>query len=186
MTAFLNAIHPLDTETAEEYSACWHPVSGVKKEILTWEGETEKYIYFVEEGFQRSYYIKDAREYVMAFTYPPSFSGIVESFLTQTPSRYFLECITDSRLLRIAHTDHQKMMNKHRSLETLFRKAAEAVLTGVAERQYELLALSMEERFRAFTQRSAHLLNKVPHKHIASYLRIDPSNFSKLLSKIPI
>lgn len=186
LIAFLNAIYPLPPEVSGEYAACWHPVSGAKKEILTWEGETEKYIYFVLEGVQRSYYIKDGREYVMAFTYPPSFSGIVESFLMQKPSRYFLECIADSRLLRIAFADHQRMMAKHRSLETLFRKATEAVLVGIAERQYELLAYSMEERFRAFTQRSAHLLHMVPHKDIASYLRIDPTNFSKLLSKIPI
>lgn len=182
LITFLNAIYPLEPDVAEEYAARWRAVSGSKKEILTWEGETEKYIYFVLEGIQRSYYIKDAREYVIAFTYPPSFSGIPESFLTQTPSRYFLECITDSRLLRLPFADHEAMMEKHRSLETLFRKAAEAILAGLAERQYELLAFSMEERFRAFIKRSAHLLNMIPHKHIASYLRIDPTNFSKLLA----
>ena len=58
----------------------------------------------------------------MFFAYPPSFSGIVESFLTQRPSKYFLETITDSSFLRISYAKHTELISKHRELETLFRK----------------------------------------------------------------
>ena len=66
------------------------------------------------------------------------------------------------------------------------RKATEKVLTGLIQRHYELLALSMEERFKALMQRSPHLLNMVPQKYLASYLGIDSTNFSKLLGKVKI
>ncbi len=77
-------------------------------------------------------------------------------------------------------------MKEHRALETLFRKATEQILIGVLQRHYELMAFTIEERFRAFMKRSPHLLNMVPHKDLASYLRIDPTNFSKLLASIKI
>ncbi len=75
-------------------------------------------------------------------------------------------------------------MQRHRSIETLFRKVGETFISGLIERHYELLAFSIEERLRIFLRRSPHLLNMVPHKHMASYLRIDPTNFSKLLGKV--
>ena len=122
----------------------------------------------------------------MAFTYPPSLSGIPESFLAQTPSHFFLEAITASRFLRISYEQHQQLMVRYRSIETLTRKATEWVLKGIIQRQYELLAYDMETRFRTFVQRSPHLLNQVSHKDLASYLRIDPTNFSKLLAKVKL
>jgi hypothetical protein len=54
---------------------------------------------------------------------------------------------------------------------------------GVIERQHELLAFDMETRFKTFVQRSPHLLNMVSQKDIASYLRIDSTNFSKLINR---
>mgnify|MGYP000663398798 CR=1 FL=1 len=61
----------------------------------------------------------------MFFAYAPSFSGIVESFLTQTPSKYYLEAITDSTFLRIPYAKHTQLIKAHRELETLFRKITE-------------------------------------------------------------
>ena len=182
----LNHIHPIPESVFEEYFSYWKEVDFKRKELLTREGQTEKYLYYVLEGIQRSYYITKGKEHVIAFTYPPSFSGMPESFITQSPSHYHLECLTDSRFIRISYSDHQKMMQKHREVETLFRIGTEKLLIGILQRHYELLAYDIEERFKAFTSRSPHLLNMVSQKHLASYLRIDPSNFSRLLGKVNI
>jgi len=60
------------------------------------------------------------------------------------------------------------------------------VLIGLVHRHYELLAFSIEERFRSFAQRSPHLINLVPHKDLASYLGINATNFSKLLARVKL
>jgi len=183
---YLNQIHPLEDEVVEEYCTHWKQVEYKRKAFITNEGEVEQYMYFVQEGIQKSYYLNEGKEHVVAFTYPPSFSGIPESFFTQAPSNCFLQCITASRLLRIHRTQHQAMMQKHRVLETLFRIGTEQVLVGIIKRHYELLAHDIETRFKIFTSRSPHILNMIPHKDIASYLRIDPTNFSKLLKRVKI
>jgi len=186
ITDFLNAIHPVDSELLATYLSYWQPFQCSKKTIITFQGQTERYIYFVEEGVQKSYYLHQGKPHVIAFTYPPSFSGIPESFITQTPSHYFLETISDSKFLRISYEQHQQLMQQYRPIETLVRKATEMVLVGLVQRQYELMALDIQSRFMAFVQRSPHLLTKVPHKDLASYLRIDPTNFSKLLGSVKI
>src|SRR5690606_24095175 len=48
----------------------------------------------------------------------------------------------------------------------------------------ELHSMTIEERYKSFCQRSSHLLQLVPHKYIASYLGIDPTNFSKLFNTL--
>ena len=153
---------------------------------MTAEGETERYMYFVQEGIQKSYYLNGSKEHIIAFTYPPSFSGVPESFLTQTPSKYYLETITDSRFLRLSFENHRQLMERHRPIETLFRKATEGFLVGMMHRYYELMAFDIETRFRTLVARSPHLINRVSQKDLASYLRIDATNFSKLLRTVRI
>jgi len=153
---------------------------------MTAPGDTQKYWYYVLEGIQKSYYLKEGKQHVIAFTYTPSFTGIPESFFIQAPSKYYLETITDSRFLRISFEQHQQLMQEHRAIETLFRKATEHLLIGVLERYYELMAFDIATRFKSFTSRSPHLLNMVSHKDLASYLRIDATNFSKLINNTRI
>ena len=153
---------------------------------MTAPGETERYWYYVLEGIQKSYYLHDDKQHIIAFTYTPSFTGIPESFFTQTPSPYFLETISDSQFLRISYQKHQELMKEHREIETLFRKATESFLIGMLQRYYQLMAFDIETRFKAFVKRSPHLLQLISQKDLASYLRIDPTNFSKLMNSVRI
>lgn len=186
LKSFWQQIHLLKEEEEADFLAAWKPVHFKRKEIITQAGNTERYIYFVVEGIQHAYFLKDGKAHTTAFTYAPSFSGVVDSFLTQRPARVSLECITDSVLLRIPYYELRALLKKHQGIETFFRKGTEGLLVGLMERHYELLALDIEERFKVFVQRSPHLLNMIPQKHLASYLNIHPTNFSKLMGRIKI
>ena len=185
--AFLKSIDPtIKDELLDIYISHWTEKRFPRKHILTAEGDIQKDMFFVVKGVQKSYFLSDGKEHIMAFTYAPSLSGIPESFLTQTPSDYFLECITESQLLSISYAAHSALLAEHRPLETLFRKGTEKLLCGLSLRYRELMAYDIETRFTNFFRRSPHLLNLVPHKDMASYLRIDPSNFSKLMGTVKI
>ncbi len=183
---FFSNIHPVSAEILDEYLSFWKPYEVPKKTIMTRPGETERFLYFVKEGIQKSYYQSENKQHVMAFAYAPSFSGVPESFFRQAPSRYFLETITDSYFIRISYERHQQLMKEHREIETLFRKATEYFLEGVLYRLHELLAHDIETRFKAFVKRSPHLLQMVSQKDLASYLRMDATNFSKFMNTIQI
>ncbi len=183
---FLEQIHPLEQDVMQGYLSCWEEIHCARREVLVAEGETEKYLYFVLEGIQRSFFSKDDKEHVIHLTYSPALIAVPESFLLQQPSRYTLECITPSRLLRISYQQQQQMIDKHPEVERLIRKALEMIVIDMVQRHHELMAFTIEERFAALMQRSPELINLVPHKYLASYLRIDPSNFSRLLNQHPI
>ena len=187
LTAFLKNVGPaLDEGLIEEYASHFTPREYPKKAVITAAGEVQKEWLFIESGIQKSYFLHEGKYHVMAFTYPPSFSGIPESFFSQSPSRFFLETITDTKLWRIPYAKHMAMLEKHRPIERMCRIFTEQVLSGIVYRHHELMAYDIETRLKNFLQRSPHLLNQIPHKDLASYLRIDPSNFSKLLNQVKI
>jgi CRP-like cAMP-binding protein len=182
---FVNRIHPLKEEEWEAFSSIWHPIEYKRKTVVTAAGETERHLYFVLQGIQRAFYIGTGNlEATIVFTYPYSFSGVADSFLTQQPSKYFLETITASKMLRTTYQQVQHLMDKYHNFERMMRLATSFSLKGVLDRQVELLAFSAEEKFKTLLARSPHVLQIIPHKYLASYLGIDASTFSRLLGTV--
>ena len=184
---FVQQIHPLPEAELERFTANWQPLTVKRKTILTAAGETERYVYFVLEGLQRAFYVGDGnKEATIVFTYPPSFSGVADSFLTQTPSLYFLETLTASRFLRISYDEIDQLMKSSPLIQQFLFKVTAFALKGALHRHVELQCFTNEEKFRTLLQRSPHILNLVPHKYLASYLGMDATNFSKLLGSVKI
>lgn len=182
MKQFLNQIHKVDEQVLDEYLSHWKPVEIKRKTILTEQGKTEKFLYLLTSGIQKAYFIKQEKEHVVAFITAPSFSGIFESFFSQTASNYYLESISTCELLRLPYLKHMQLIEEYPCIETLFRKALELALIGLSRRQYELMAYDIEMRFNLLMKRSPHLLHMAPQKDLASYLNMDPTNFSKLIN----
>jgi len=182
---FIKAVYPLKEEETEKFLGIWQPFECKRKTILTAAGETEKYLYFVLEGLQRAFYIgNEKQEATIVFTYAPSFSGVADSFLTQTPSRYFLETLTSSRFLKASYKQLDQLMNEYPVIQRMVLQLTSFVLKGVLERQIELQCFSAEEKFKTLLKRSPHVLQLIPHKYLASYLGIDATTFSKLLGSV--
>lgn len=179
-------MHPLPDDAWQALSTGWEEVAYKRKQYITRSGETEKYLYLVTEGVQRAFYRHGDKEATLVFSYAPSFSGVVDSLLTQTPSKYELETITSSKFLRIHFNELDSLMKQYRAIETWVRIALSFVLSGTLQRQVELMSFSAEEKFTALLKRSPHVLNLIPHKYLASYIGVDPATFSKMLSTVRI
>ena len=184
---FIAAVQSLKENEWQQFSGIWQPFECKRKTILTAAGETERYLYFVLDGLQRAFYVgDDQKEATIVFTYPHSFSGVADSFLTQTASNYFFETLTASKFLRTTYKQLEELMNKFTAIQQLVLKLTAFALKGVLERQIEIQSFSAEEKFRSLLKRSPHVLQIIPHKYLASYLGIDPATFSKLLGSVRI
>ena len=182
--SYLNNFYKISTADYQLLIEKFKTKSFKKNEFLCMPGQVQKVLYFVKSGVQMSYFDAANKSHVIAFTYPPNFCAIPDSFSFQKPSNYFLTCLTESELDYISFEDLQSVFEQSQVLERLFRKMTETVLGGILNRHVELHALTIEDRFIAFCQRSPQLLQLVPHKYIASYLGIDPTNFSKLYNSV--
>jgi CRP-like cAMP-binding protein len=187
LQSFVRKIHPMGDEAEQAFSSIWHTVTVKRKTMLLSPGQTERHVYFVLEGVQRAYFMDDdGRETTIVFTYPYSFSGVADSFLTQTPSIYFFETLTQSLFLRADYASFQEVMNRYPGAERMIRNATAFALKGALERQVELSAFTAEKKFTTLLRRSPHLLQLVPQKYLASYAGIDEATFSKLMKRVRI
>lgn len=187
LRTFCFSIHPLRDNEWNDFVNIWQPFQAKRKTILTPQGETEQQLYFVTEGVQRAYFLtEDDKEATLVFTYPCSFSGVADSFLTQTPSRYFFETLTQSQFLKTSYAQVHSLMDKYPNFERFILKATSFALRGALERQIELQTYSAEKKFTTLLNRSPQVLRLIPHKYLASYLGIDAATFSKLLSSVRI
>ncbi len=181
----VQAIHPLLEQDLDDFTSVWQPFTANRKQPLTLAGQTEQYLYFVVEGVQRVYYLdQQDREATLVFSYPPSFGGVVDSFMLQQPSRYYYETLTPSRFLRASFRDLEAVMRRNPTVETMIRLGITQALSGVLERLVEVQCYSSADKFRTLLQRSAHILQLVPHKYVANYIGVDPTNFSKFINSI--
>jgi CRP-like cAMP-binding protein len=185
LSNFILQGYPLAEEEMSALLSIWQPCACKRKTILTAAGETERYLYFVLDGVQRAFYIGgEKKEATIVFMYPPSFSGVADSFLTQTPSLFFLETLTASKFLRTSYKQISELMEEYSEIRKMVLQFTATVLKGVLIRQVELQCFSAEEKFRALLKRSPHVLQIIPHKYLASYLGLDPATFSKLLGSV--
>jgi CRP-like cAMP-binding protein len=177
---------PMPETEWQALANCWHLVEFKRKALVTAAGELERYAYFVLDGVQRAFYLEGDKEATLMFAYTGSFSGIVDAFLLQQPSRYYLETLTACKCLRLSYTDLGRLMHTYPLIAQWVHLGTVHAFSGVMERHMQWQTRQAEEKFRTLLTRSPHLLNLVPHKYLASYLGIDPATFSKLLGAVRI
>ncbi len=182
----VDAIQPLSDREWTDFSSIWKNYDVKRKELISSAGEKENYLYFVTEGVQRVFFLDGDKESTLVLTYAPSFGGVMDSFLLQIPSRYYYESLTPSSFLRTDYNSFSSLLAKHPVLSDFVRKGITHSFAGLLERMVELQCFSSEEKFRKLLQRSPHILKLVPHKYLANYLGIDPTNFSKLINTVRI
>jgi CRP-like cAMP-binding protein len=183
----INNIHPLKEDDFENFYALLKPFSAKRKEVLTFAGTEEKYLYFVIEGLQRMYYLDEQnREATLLFTYSGNFGGVLDSMMNHKPSRFYYETLSPSTFLRASFQQVETLAQSNPEIELLLRKGLIGAFSGVLERLVEIQCFSSEEKFKQLLQRSPHILQIVPHKYLANYIGIDVSNFSKLVNSVKI
>lgn len=183
----INAVVPLPDEEWEALISCWQPLNARRKTVLTAAGDTERYLYYVLEGVQRAFCLDEGqKDATLIFSYTGSFSGIIDSYFLQQPSRYYLETLTKSAFLRLSFADLSRLMQEYPLIAQWVHISTVHAMAGLMERHIETLTLGAEQKFRRLLSRSPHVLQLIPHKYLASYLGIDPATFSKLLGAVRI
>lgn len=183
---FLNSFHPISQQEFDAIQTKLNSKTLKRNEDLIISGQVQKHLFFIRSGVQMCHFERSDKIHVIAFTYSPNLCAIPDSFSEQIPSKYCFTCVIESVVDCLSFEDLQLIYSQFPNIETLFRRINDKLLAGLLNLHIEFRSMSIEERFTAFCQRSPHILQKVPHKYIASYLGIDATNFSKLFNSIRI
>jgi CRP-like cAMP-binding protein len=155
------------------------------KSILLSSGEIANSTYFVNSGILRSFNINDnIIEHVLHFACEGWWIGDKYSYISGKPGNLFLEVLEDAEVVELTKENHQELYHEIPKLERFFRILAENSLVSHQERLMDNLSLSAEERFEKMCKRYPDLIQKVPQKHLASYIGVTPEFFSKMKSRL--
>ncbi|MBV8325296.1 Crp/Fnr family transcriptional regulator [Chryseobacterium sp.] len=155
-----------------------------KNKVITQHGETEKYLSFIESGLVRFYIPDDEYGYTFSFGFEKEFTCAYDSFLTQTPSEYEMQALTETVVWQISYNDLQQVYNHTNVGNHLGRFASEKLFLAKSKREMSLLKLTARERYLKLFTEQPEMLRLVPLKYIASYIGITPQALSRIRRQI--
>ena len=177
----LTALSPLGDDD-------WRAVSarlGVRRVaaggFLLRQGDVCDYLGVLTRGALRTYNVTyDGDERTGWLTVAGMVSTEVLSFYSREPSLEFVQAVRDAELVGLTHADLEALAAARPAVERLARRVAEHVLTDLKGHLLSHLHDPAPERYARLLRVRPEFVDRVPLKHVASFLGIDPSTLSRI------
>ncbi len=155
-----------------------------KNEIITKQGETENYLSFIESGIVRFYIPDEEDGLTFNFSFNKEFTCAYDSFLTQAPSEYELQALTETIVWRISYNDLQAVYAETQVGNCIGRLASEKLFLAKSKRELSLVKYNAKERYLRLFSEQPDILKFIPLKFVASYIGITPQGLSRIRRQI--
>lgn len=152
-----------------------------KRQFLVQPGETERQIYFVNQGCLRIFLTdRDGQEHNLCF-YPENWWACdIVSFFKAKPATHSIQALENTEVLFFTLPDLEKLFNKTPKLERFFRILTQNGFDMFQRRLSSNLSLTAEQRYLQFRRQYPGLEQRIAQKHIATYLGITPAFLSMM------
>lgn len=155
-----------------------------KHQYILQNGEISRYETFILSGGTRTYEVDDkGQEHIVQFGTETWWVGDLHSFLTNTPSRYNIDCLEDTEVLQIPRVEMEMMYDRVPKLERFFRMLLQRAYVASVDRIYSNLSKPATQRYHEFIEKYPLLEQRVPNHQIASFLGITPQSLSRIRSQ---
>ena len=180
LLAFFRKIHPISKESEQAISDLASLVSVKKNQDLQPIGVTCRTIYFVQSGLARIYYYKDGNEITEYFAFENDIIVRAESLFTGKPSKKAIQAVEDTVFIGIPSAQLFELYDSFPDIERLFRKITESAYVDTVNRIESIQFHTAEERYNQLLIENPSMIQRIPLKHIASYLGITQVSLSRI------
>ena len=157
-----------------------------KKSVFIKVNQIENHISFIESGIVRLFIPRDnpEKEITFGFSFKNQFVSAYDSFLTQSPSNYQLQALTETSMLSISYKDLQSVYKSTQIGNLIGRLTAEDLFLIKSKREQNLLNLNAEQRYLKLFKERPELLKSVPLKYISSYIGVTAQALSRIRKRL--
>tara|TARA_X000001036_G_scaffold204064_1_gene191710 strand:- start:820 stop:1404 length:585 start_codon:yes stop_codon:yes gene_type:complete len=157
-----------------------------KKSVFIKVNQIEKHISFIESGIVRLFIPRDNpdKEITFGFSFKNQFVSAYDSFLTQSPSNYQLQALTETTMLSISYKDLQLVYESTQIGNLIGRLTAEDLFLIKSKREQDLLNLNAEQRYLKLFKERPELLKSIPLKYISSYIGVTAQALSRIRKRL--
>jgi CRP-like cAMP-binding protein len=175
----------LTEEEFERATRLFIPKKIRKRGFLLQEGDVCKHIAFVTKGCLRSYSVDEKGvEHVLQFAVEEWWISDLYSFLTGEPATSYIDALEDSELLLIDNPSFEKLQTELPKFERFFRLLLQNAYIATQRRINASLSLSAEKRYLELIGSCPTISQRVPQRHIASFLGVTPEALSRIRKRL--
>lgn len=152
-----------------------------RKEFLLKQGQIHKAECFIIKGCLRKYTIDhNGFEHIVMFGIEDWWMGDPQSFLSQTPSNFFIDALEETEVLQISRSNLELLYQRVPKFERYFRLLLMNAFIAMQNRINQNLSFTAEQRYEDFAQRYPLMEQRLPRKQVAAFLGITPVFLSML------
>jgi CRP-like cAMP-binding protein len=175
----------LSASDLAEIDKAFAPFTLPCRKFLLEAGQISTHEHYVVSGCLRTYLLDSTgNEHTLAFAIEDWWTGDLRSFNSRVPSYLYIEALEDTTLLRIERGVFDDLFAHVPLMDRFFRLLLARAFSASQERIYEEHALSVGERLMRCRKRYPWLEQRIPQKHIASYLGVTPEFLSRNRKKL--
>lgn len=161
---------------AEHLTMC----SFEKRDIVLRAGFFCKYVWLIEKGMLRHYWMVDGNEIVTSFSLEGHVVFSMDELYFNRESQEFAQAIEPIEAYRISVKDMNQLFSTNLELCNWGRLIHQYEYRRIHQSHKERLTLSAKDRYLTFTQEFPEVCRRANLYDIASYLGITPSTLSKI------
>jgi CRP-like cAMP-binding protein len=178
---YINKWSNITKEDEAVIISAFESVSIQKKKDLLVSGQVCDYLYFITKGCLRSFYV-DAKgvEHVYQIRMDNNWIGDIDSYFTRQKSKYNIEALENSYLLRISVDRLERLFIEIPNLERYFRILFQKAYINALNRLSSTMWDTAIDRYNEMLKEHPEIFQRVPLVHIASYLGITPESLSRI------
>lgn len=179
----LNALHRMSDQLIERITEVAKIADYPKRSYLLRGGQICDKACMVVNGLARAYYINEDRDITSRFMDEGFIITSWISYYQQQPGDEFIEAAEDTTLACISYYDIQQLYKQFPEFNIVGRKQTEYSLYTSELRTRMLRKHTAEEKYAFFINQHPDLINRVPLKHIATYLGMNEETLSRVRGK---
>lgn len=151
-----------------------------RNEYLKVKGSTDTRIYLIVSGSLRVFVTDDKEEHTIRFGYQGNLIAALDSYITGQPSDLYIQALKKTTVQAISKKAFDSFVNGSEANMRLWQEILTALIYQQMERERDILTSSPMDRYNRVLTRSPQLFQEIPHKYIASYLRMTPETLSRI------
>lgn len=181
---FLNSIYPLSPSLKEYLIKNIKSCTFQKNEHISKAGEICNRLYLIKKGMVRGYFLSDSKEITTWIdTENEVFTSITGFFRNQQTEEY-IQSLETTYCDYLEYDDYKYCLNHFPEMRHINRILLEDYYILAELRVYLARIPNARKRLSFFMEKmKPQIVDRIPRKHLASYLAIRPETLSRLMKE---